>query len=108
STDSRSATTEPVPSTTSRARRIRKATSSEDTVQPQRRLDNPYDLVRLLVEMNTSLRVAASGATAADASRYTSSTRTCAPARSAIRPTSSSVALSAATPVGLWGRVMTI
>ena len=44
---------------TSRARRMRSAMAGEEIDHPQRRLESPYDLVRLLVEMNCSPRSAA-------------------------------------------------
>ena len=58
---SRSATIEPVPSTTSRARRTRYDNAGDAITQPARRLERPYDLVRLLVVTKTSPRAAAGG-----------------------------------------------
>ena len=87
-TDKRSATIDPVPSTTSRARRMRSATASDESTQPLRSPASPYDFVRLLVEMNSSPQRAAGSAERSVASRYTSSTSTRAPRFTAIAPIS--------------------
>ena len=55
-TASRSATIEPVPSTTSRVRRMRSATAGDERIQPHRNPDSPYDFVRLFVHTNGSPR----------------------------------------------------